>query len=349
MSLYSALLIAICLNIDTRCSLVNYFVGGRLAQHNREGLELLEPLIAARRDNKRDESFVRRFLSMGSESSPSPEQNDFLTWLVEESEGEDSKDWPITARIFAVNLGAIHTSSMVSLPTDYYHVNMDSFVVQALTHVLLDLAANPEYMKPLREEVDEVTRREGWSKSALDQMHKLDSFVKESQRLRPLGLGELAYTVIFCFILYLHLITLEVMMGRYAVVDFTFSDGTFIPAGTVVGVSSNNIQRDPRVYEDPDTFDGFRFVKMKERAALEGHPDKNFDMVTTNADFVAFSQGRHACPGRYFASAEIKLIFAHIVTTYDVKLEEGARLDLFMMNAIMPNPDSKVYFRKRQY
>jgi len=139
------------------------------------------------------------------------------------------------------------------------------------------------------------------------------------------------------------------MMGRYAVVDFTLSDGTSLPAGTVLGISSDSVHRDPRIYEDPQTFDGFRFIKMKERAALEGHPDKKFDMVTTNADFVAFGQGRHACPGRYFASAEIKLIFAHIITTYDVKLVDDTRpLDLSMMNGILPNPASKVRFRRRQ-
>lgn len=58
-------------------------------------------------------------------------------------------------------------------------------MVQATTHVLFDLASNPEYFEPLREEVEEVTKREGWTKAALDQMCKIDSFVKESQRLRP--------------------------------------------------------------------------------------------------------------------------------------------------------------------
>ena len=133
-------------------------------------------------------------------------------------------------------------------------------------------------------------------------------------------------------------------MGRSAVVDYTFSDGTTLPAGTLLGVSSFSVHRDPRIYKDPQTFDGLRFVKMKEHA-----PDKIFDMVTTNSDFVAFGQGRHACPGRFFASTEIKIILAHIITTYDVKLVEDARPpDMFLMNSILPNPYSKIYFRKRQ-
>jgi cytochrome P450 len=141
----------------------------------------------------------------------------------------------------------------------------------------------------------------------------------------------------------------EVLMARYALLDFTFSDGTFIPAGTVISVHSDHVQLDPQTYEDPLKFDGFRFIKMKERAVLQGYPDKKFDMATTSSEFVAFGQGRHACPGRFFASAEIKLVLAHIVTTYDVKLVDGVRPpDLYVMNGIQPNPTAKLYFRKRQ-
>jgi len=174
-----------------------------------------------------------------------------------------------------------------------------------------------------------VTKREGWTKAGLDQMHKLDSFVKESQRLRPVGI---------------------LMQTRYAVVDYTFSDGTFVPAGTTVSVPTSSVHRDPDTYADPLKFDGFRFVKMKERAALDGHPDKKFEIVTASAEFMAFGQGRHACPGRFFASAEIKLLFAYIVTTYDMKLEDVAVRppDWFHMNTIIPDPAAKIYFRRRQ-
>ena len=141
----------------------------------------------------------------------------------------------------------------------------------------------------------------------------------------------------------------EVLMGRYAVADYTFSDGTSVPAGTTLSVSCNSVHLDPRTYEDPLRFDGFRFIKMKDRAALDGYPDRKFDFVTTNADFVAFGQGRHACPGRFFASAELKTLLAYIVTTYDVKLVDDVRPpNLSIMNGIVPNPAAKIYFRRRQ-
>ena len=43
------------------------------------------------------------------------------------------------------------------------------------------LAALPEYIGPLRAEVEEVIERGGWTKEALDQMYKVDSFIKQSQ------------------------------------------------------------------------------------------------------------------------------------------------------------------------
>jgi cytochrome P450 len=42
--------------------------------------------------------------------------------------------------------------------------------------------------------------------------------------------------------------------------------------------------------------------------------------VTVTKDFMAFGYGRHACPGRFFAANEIKLIMARILLDYDLKM-----------------------------
>ena len=93
-------------------------------------------------------------------------------------------------------------------------------------------------------------------------------------------------------------------MNRYVLEDYTFSDGTTVPAGTIIGISTSSIHRDPAIYEDPLKFDGFRFIKMRDRAVLGGHTGKCYDVDTVNSEFIAFGQGRHACPGRFFASAQ---------------------------------------------
>lgn len=67
--------------------------------------------------------------------------------------------------------------------------------------MLLDLLGHPEYVKPLREEIEEVIAEDGWQtdeigqrylpKPSLSKLKKLDSFIKESQRMNPLNFGKL--------------------------------------------------------------------------------------------------------------------------------------------------------------
>ena len=45
------------------------------------------------------------------------------------------------------------------------------------------LLANPEYIEPLRQEVEAVVAEEGWTKATMDKLHKIDSFLKETQRV----------------------------------------------------------------------------------------------------------------------------------------------------------------------
>lgn len=55
----------------------------------------------------------------------------------------------------------------------------------------MDLAIRPEYIHPLREEVETILNRDNqqWTKEGLESMEKLDSFVKECQRFNPLDAG----------------------------------------------------------------------------------------------------------------------------------------------------------------
>ena len=207
-------------------------------------------------------------------------------------------------------------------------------------HAFYYLATFPEYMQPLREEVEEVVKSEGWTKAGLDQMHKIDSFIKESQRLNPLGTRKFEFPH---FLVDFATNFLLVLLSRVAVDDFTFSDGTTIPRGTFVSVSTDNAHLNHKVYEDPLKFDGFRFSKMRDGSA------KNAEMVSSSPDHIPFGLGRHVCPGRYFAACELKLMLAHIITTYDVKLEtEGVRPpDKWIMASRVPNPNANVLFRKR--
>ena len=55
--------------------------------------------------------------------------------------------------------------------------------MQTFTQTFYRLLAHPEYIEPLRQEVESVVAKEGWTRAGMDQMHKIDSFVRETQRM----------------------------------------------------------------------------------------------------------------------------------------------------------------------
>jgi hypothetical protein len=62
---------------------------------------------------------------------------------------------------------------------------------QVFTYALFDLTEYPEYIIALREEAEQVVKELGWTKAALNRMHKIDSFLRESQRMHDNGPGML--------------------------------------------------------------------------------------------------------------------------------------------------------------
>jgi len=51
-------------------------------------------------------------------------------------------------------------------------------------------AEHAKYLPALREEIDECIKRYGWTKSSIEKMHRLDSFMKETQRMHGINAGE---------------------------------------------------------------------------------------------------------------------------------------------------------------
>ena len=54
-------------------------------------------------------------------------------------------------------------------------------------------------------------------------------------------------------------------------------------------------------------------------------------------------------PGRFFAANEVKALLAHILVTYDFKVEEGKRAPRVLTIGSMHVPEkANIMFRKRQ-
>ena len=52
-----------------------------------------------------------------------------------------------------------------------------------IPYSVLTVISSPEYMQPLREEVESIANEQGWTKASIFNMRKLDSFLREAQRL----------------------------------------------------------------------------------------------------------------------------------------------------------------------
>ncbi|KAI0774403.1 cytochrome P450 [Fomes fomentarius] len=233
--------------------------------------------------------------------------NDMLQWLLDEAASRKSADLGVTQRVLLINFAAIHTSSM------------------SITQTLYDLGARPEYIKPLREEIEPILAAEGWTKTAMSKMWKLDSFLKESMRYNGISMTSIT---------------------RKALKDITFHDGTFIPKGTTVLAAAHPTHYDETNYADASTFDGFRFARMRE---VEGEGMKH-QYVNTSTEYVSFGHGKHACPGRFFAANELKAMLAYIVVNFDLKIPgDGERpQNIYYAQSVIPSPTGQVAFRKRQ-
>ncbi|KAG6330494.1 hypothetical protein ID866_8595 [Astraeus odoratus] len=228
----------------------------------------------------------------------------------------------LTQRIMAINFTAIHTSS------------------NTLTQALYHLAVNPQYAHLLREEVERVVEKDGWTKEALGKMRRVDSFLKETLRYEGVSL-----------------LTVE----RKALKDVKLSDGTFIPKGTVMRVASKCIHHDPGVYDNADVFDPFRFTGLG-----DDREGSSYQMVTVNSASLPFGYGKLAwyaltlsslayqnlsihSPGRFFAAVELKMMLAHIVLSYDVKVDSNGHQPKNMVFgiAIVADRRAGIMFRKR--
>jgi cytochrome P450 monooxygenase-2 len=133
-------------------------------------------------------------------------------------------------------------------------------------------------------------------------------------------------------------------MQRIATKDVTLDEGIRIRRGERVAVDSSSM-KDPKMYENVDRYDIYRFKHMREDPATMNKAQ----LVTTSPDHLAFGHGQHACPGRFFASNEVKVALCHLLLKYDWKLAPGNTTDAFVTGvSSQVNPNTVIMFRRRK-
>jgi hypothetical protein len=117
-------------------------------------------------------------------------------------------------------------------------------------------------------------------------------------------------------------------MPRKITSDFTFSNGTHVPAHNWIVVPQQAQMKDPSNYEDPETFNGFRFVnrvdgKMPISTSRLSHPSWKFPYwgsVKQAWSVMPLHEIFDDSPARFYVTDMTKLILRQFIMDYDFKL-----------------------------
>ncbi|KAI1170439.1 cytochrome P450 [Nemania sp. FL0916] len=241
---------------------------------------------------------------------PDKAKHNLLSWMMEIATPKEDEASALAHLEVVMSLASIHTSQMNAV------------------HCLYDLLAHPEYLEPIRDEIRAVIAEAGpwmnWEKPQFSKLRRLDSFMRESQRINPPTL---------------------LSMHRVLLQEASLSDGVVLKKGAHISMPVNSIQNDPEVTPEPEKFDGLRYYNLR-LADGQGHQHQ---FSTTQDRILNFGHGPNACPGRFFASLEIKIILVRLLMDYDFKLkgDKGRPPNLRAHEFIFPNPDAEVLMRRR--
>ncbi|KAJ7457036.1 cytochrome P450 [Mycena latifolia] len=200
---------------------------------------------------------------------------------------DETSVYALAYRVVLLNFAAITTSTIMA------------------TNTLLDVWSDPnaeEIVESLREEATRVLHEHNgeWTKAAVAKLHRLDSAIRESARVSGVGGSAMARRV-------------------RAANGIKLPNGVVVPYNATVGVSMDGVHFDEAYYDRVHEFDPFRFSRAREEPGYGEKPRANEDLVTTSVHWLPFSHGIHACPGRFFAANNIKMILAQMILNYDIQ------------------------------
>ncbi|KKA16514.1 hypothetical protein T310_9887 [Rasamsonia emersonii CBS 393.64] len=301
-----------------RTSLETTVNTGMLCRNLQKCPAILRPLIcpftAARKNLDRSFDVAQELLSGVIKDRQRGDKNvDILQWLIDSYKGDELSIPFLTNQTLFIAIASTRSTAT------------------SIVNAIFDLIAFSQYQQPLRQEIEEVlTESRGWNLSALKRMKRLDSFIKESQRLN-------------------HHILLS--FNRKVRRKITLSDGVTIPPGTFICTPGYWAARDPEIFADGEDFKPWRWLELREAAEREGKSVTPYLASSTSPDNLHWGYGRNACPGRFMAAAEIKLILAWILWHFDISFPPGQSErpeSLFVDERVIPCPTQEIGFRRRR-
>jgi cytochrome P450 len=259
---------------------------------------------------------------------PEAQPNDFLQWSINNAKTrlsdkpEELSPHMLVGRLLAMNFAAIHTSTIT------------------ITNAIFDLvsaAPSLRYLEEFQKEAALVLAEdEGvWTKRGLSKMYKIDSALRESLRLHTI-------------------VTVGLVRKVVAKAGVTTPEGLHLPYGALVGIPVYGIHNDANNYTNPEVYDALRYFNQRALIdAAEGEvgaylKKANLSMVSTSTEYEPFGHGRHACPGRFFAANELKLLLAYIVLNYDIEPLTERPSGIWFLNVSLPDMKASIKVRRKK-
>ncbi|KAI1169518.1 cytochrome P450 [Nemania sp. FL0916] len=244
-----------------------------------------------------------------------PEKKDCIQWIMDTS--PKTKPWTVQRvihELMAVWFGSVHITSTTTC------------------FALFDLCLHPEYLGPLRMEIEDTTW-DAFEKSGGNLFPLMDSFMKESARLTPVE---------------------SVSTRRKATRPFNLRDGTKVEVGEWICSAVRGMNLDPDNYSRVNEFHGFRFVpkdvleaRVTETPSLFEAFDKPSEFV--DLDWQLWGTGKSACTGRWYAAAMIKIILGTFIQKWDMELADPKATRHFCWRTfIYPIPSTKFVLKPRK-
>ncbi|KAK3984594.1 Ent-kaurene oxidase [Cladorrhinum sp. PSN332] len=264
---------------------------------------------------------------MRSDGCEPPE--DMLTWLIRQAKLDnlthELDPVKLSKRLLPVQFAAIHTT-----------------VITAHNLVLDLLTSDPSqhYLKIIHDETSRAFREANgnWTKNSLTSLYRTDSAIKESMRLSHFATS----------------LTHRKVIAPEGVTNTV--EGWHAPYGASLMIDLGNTHHDGDLYPNPDTFDAFRFSRIREEYESREQKDDpeeamrimRLGMVTTSDSYLPFSHGRHACPGRFFVAHELKMILAYLLNNFEIKPVAERPKPMWLGQTIIPPVQANIEVKRRR-
>ncbi|TKX20155.1 pisatin demethylase-like protein 4 [Elsinoe australis] len=164
----------------------------------------------------------------------------------------------------------------------------------ALRAILYFLIKNPDKMRILVEEIDEVDAEGKLSdpisdKEARNELPYLNAVIKEALRLHP---------------------SVGLLLERHVPAGGAVICGKHIPGGTIVGINSWVIHRDEKIFPDPERFEPERWLKGLDKDRL----------AEMEKAWFPFGAGSRTCTGRNISMIEMRKVVPQLLREFEVEI-----------------------------